>query len=693
MSRIDFPAVVRLAALTFVLACAGQSATLAQFDFSTDISSFGSEGSTEVEVSLQFVPASGSSPAQLSVTAVIPEGFHLYSMDQGALPDNGGGPMATTLQISPDSPVKLLGEWQPSKAPHTRVDNEIWVGLEIREYDGQITWTAPVELVAGAQSQVTVDLEGQICNPNTCIPIEETAQLQVDTGGPASDANPSAKSLPQQEFSGSPDSYDLSRIELQDSEEKSILYYLITAFIGGIVLNIMPCVLPVIGLKVMSFVQQAGQSRAQALILNCWYSLGIIAVFLILGSLAVTLKLRMGDQFSNAGFNLSLIGIVFAMALSLLGVWEIPIPGFVGSHKAMSAADREGPLAALLKGVLTTLLATPCLGPFMATALAWAVKQPVWVTYSVFGSVGLGMASPYLLIGAFPNLVNFLPKPGAWMETFKQVTGFILMLTVVWLMSFIDSALVVPTVLMLVGISIGCWWVSRTSVTASTTDKFFSWATAGLLILISVMGSFGLLGPVMEERFQEEVAAYALEEVDKKTGELANKLADVESTEQLQELTAEFANSSAEDTGEPWQPFNLEKLGRIAVQEGRTVMVDFTADWCTNCKALEKFVLKTKPVEEEIARASIVTMEADYTKKPPEIRATLDALGAAGVPVIAIFPASDPYKPIVFADGVYTQEDLVEAIAVATNQGLRTPDAPSIGQTSLTRSTAAEPRY
>ncbi len=244
--------------------------------------------------------------------------------------------------------------------------------------------------------------------------------------------------------------YDIDRIQLRESNEGSLVYYLLTAFLGGIILNVMPCVLPVIGLKLMSFIQQAGESRHRALVLNLWYSAGIVAVFLALAGVPIVASMagnqfNWGDQFGSSAFTIALAAIVFAMALSLLGLWEIPIPGFVGSGVLMDAAHREGAPAAFLKGMLTTVLATPCTGPYMVAGITWALKQSPQVTLLVFLALGLGMASPYLLVGAFPGLIRFLPKPGVWMETFKKSMGLVLLATVVWLLSALDPSLLLPT--------------------------------------------------------------------------------------------------------------------------------------------------------------------------------------------------------------------------------------------------------
>jgi thiol:disulfide interchange protein len=425
------------------------------------------------------------------------------------------------------------------------------------------------------------------------------------------------------------DHYELSRITLDSSSRGSLSYYLAIAFVGGLILNLMPCVLPVIGLKVMSFVEQTGKSRTHALVLNLWFAAGIVSVFVLLGVLAVVFKLSWGAQFGSTAFNVVVAAVVFAMALSLLGVWEVPIPGFFGSGSVNSAAAKEGPLGAYLKGVVTTVLATPCTAPFMASAVAWAVAQTVPTTLAVFATLGIGMASPYVLVGVFPELLRFLPKPGPWMETFKQVSGFVLLGTVVFILSFIDALAVVPTLALLLGIAVACWRVARTPLTAEYGERMKAWAYAGAIVAVFGLISFGGL--------------------------------------------YRMATSSS-DTA--WQPFSLEKLKQVAVDEGRTVLVDFSAEWCLNCKFFERTVLHTKPVEQAIAGSGAVTMYGDFTKYPPEIEQTIKALGANGVPVIAIFPGDAPYEPIVFRGG-YTSEKLIAALDRAKSRGVKTASRPS----------------
>ena len=721
-------------ALCLLLANGSQSAQ-AQFKFSPGSDGGFGRSSAEVSLEAQFTPPAAGRPALLFVTAHIADGFHVYAMDQGVLPD-GGGPMAASITLASNGAARLAGRWRPIQAPHVHVDNQIWTGLELREHTGLVTWYAPLELTSAADpASLTLQgkVAGQACNPQTCIPFEQSFTARLGTGvalppgvdvsaltseafpsqaasadsqaivrsaPPTAERGPLAKSFSTETplTSSSPSSseavYDLSRVTFEKGQDKSLIYYLVIAFFGGVILNVMPCVLPVIGLKVMSFVHQAGKSRAHAWALNVWYSAGIVAVFLVLATLAVTLQLGWGGQFGSAQFNIALIAIVYAMALSMLGLWEIPIPGFVGSSSALEMADREGPSAAFLKGVLTTLLATPCTGPFMATALAWAVKQPTWTTYSVFGVLGLGMASPYLLVGAFPELIRFLPKPGAWMETFKKIMGLVLLATVVWLMTFLEAPLVVPTVAFMVGIAAVCWWVSQTPVTASFSQKLYGWTVAGLLTMLVAMGSYGwLYKRVMLPRFEKKIAEYAEQQIEAQRQRLVQDLSRAQSDEQLRQIAAQLAANTAGDD-QPWQRFSLAKLGQLTLHEGRTVLVDFSADWCLTCKTLEKFVLKTRDVEKALAEANVVTMEADYTRKPEPVDRAIKALGGVGVPLIAIFPAADPYHPIVFSDGKYTKAALIDAIAQATGQSMLPEAVNSLDSSaaSLTQALGREPR-
>ena len=172
------------------------------------------------------------------------------------------------------------------------------------------------------------------------------------------------------------------------------------------------------------------------------------------------------------------------MGLSFLGVWEIPIPGLAGSGRAAEMAKQEGIGGAFFKGVLTTILATPCSGPGLATALTWSATKPPHLVYLVFTFMGLGMAMPYLVIGAFPRLIRFIPKPGAWMDTFKQLMGFVLMGTVVYMFTMLAPEHVIPTLALIFALWAGCWCIGRTTPVVGLLKKLIEWVGAGDIVTV-----------------------------------------------------------------------------------------------------------------------------------------------------------------------------------------------------------------
>ncbi len=438
--------------------------------------------------------------------------------------------------------------------------------------------------------------------------------------------------------------FDVSKLKVQDDVANYPLSIILPiAFVGGFILNFMPCVLPVVGLKILSFVNQAGSHKSRIFALNLAYAVGMLAVFLVLATLAVVLGLGWGQQFNYEAFNITLAAVVFAMALSFLGVWEIPVPGFVGSEKAGDLAQMEGYTGAIFKGMLTTVLATPCSGPGLATALAWSANKPPHLVYLVFFVIGLGMAFPYLVIGLNPRLLRWLPKPGAWMDTFKQAMGFVLLGTVVYLFTFIPVPFLVPTFALLMGLWAACWWFGRIDPFAEFDVRLRGWIVSGTIALAVGWFAFGWLARVTHERF--EIA------VDRVLGERSAVLAE---------------KKVEKPTGEElaWQPYSQAKLEAL-LAEKKTVMVDFTADWCFTCKTLEATVLNTNDVRATIERQGVVPLVADWTTRDPQMTELLTVLaGRPNVPVLAIFPASRPNEPIVITGG-YTKASLLAKLEEA----------------------------
>lgn len=634
----------------------------------------------------------------LLLEAKIETGWHIYSITQGP-----GGPVPTRIAVTTPAQVKLVGGFAVFP-PAEKHEEAAFPGIVVESHKGTVHWASRLQWEgASREDWANMTLEGtflsQPCDANSCLPprsqpfsarYTETPPVAKDilvrlgeliasgqtsekpqtsspqtgeaekeratSGGPV-EGKKSGDLLPWLPFSlerfrwfvGPEFSPDKLKITLF-SDSTSIWYLLIqmaAGFLGGIILNVMPCVLPVIGLKLFSFIQQAGESRWKAFMLNVWYSLGLLSVFLLLALLAITLQFGWGHLFRLPGFNVFMAALVFTMALAFLGIWTIPIPGFVGSGKAVELAQREGIAGAFFKGVLTTFLATPCTGPFMGSALAWAFTQTPTTILLVFMSVGLGMASPYLVVGAFPALIRFLPKPGPWMEVFERVMGFVLLATVLFILTFLDWPYVVPTVGLLFAIWAACWWVEQAALTGMAVKKLRAWIGGIVLVALAWMLLFpgipagesrigGLLS-VMEYRFQQRVRELAMRSSPGGTESLVGPRIDGES---------------------------LANLATTGSGGGFTVLVECTADWCLTCKTLEATVLNTRPVQEAIRQNRVVLLKADWTHEAPEVTQFLNWLGFQQVPVVAIFPADRPNEPIIFT-GWYTQRDILRALQQA----------------------------
>lgn len=576
---------------------------------------------------------------KLVIAAEPAAGWHIYELSDKA-PASAVGARPTLLVLTDASGLKN-GPAIPSVPAEA---DEI---SSVRIHEEPVTWT--VELKAeSAAKRGPLTIEGllgyQICTAQNCQnPSALGFSAQVMVGAQTVDGNAPLKFDPKHKYNevqklvkqpaatsraagskggGKTSSLDPNQFKPAglSAGSASLARMMGFGFLGGLILNVMPCVLPVIGLKILSFFEQSGHSRSRAFFLNLWYSLGMLSVFMVLATIPVVLRrwfgldFGWGQQFSYVGFNVTLAALVFAMALSFLGVWEIPIPGFVGGSTASQLASKEGFTGAFTKGAITTVLATPCSGPYLGTALGFALAQPPAVIYLMFASIGLGMASPYLVIGAFPQLLRWLPKPGAWMDTFKQVMGFVLLGTVVYLMRLVRPDYFIPTLALLFGIWAGVWLIGRTPLYAELPAKLRSWG-AGIAVA-GIIGAFAFqwLGP-------------------------------------------------AGGDGLAWRRFSLEELTQLTA-DGKTVMLDFTADWCPNCKFLEHTVLNTTETKEFVERHGIVPMVADLTEYPAEEQELLNRLGAKTIPFMAIFPAGRPNEPIVLPD-VYTRGTLFEKLEQA----------------------------
>lgn len=584
----------------------------------------------------------GSKDAIIELTLTLPQGYHTYAVTQpkvdGAAPSKIA--LAQTKETDKAEGLRLVGDWIPTTQPKVVTEK----GVKFLEHFDVVTWRAKASISDGIDVKAIaarLKFSGTWCDEDSCRPLDQS--IDVAYAGEASAPQDLATST--QSATTPPTHYAVQGAEVEQPFGMIVLF----ALAGGFILNFMPCVLPVIGLKVASFVEQAGERRSRVILLNVCYSLGLLAVFMVLATLAAFFSFGWGQQNQSAVFNIVMACVVFAMGLSMIGVWEIPIPGLAMSTSANKLSQTEGPQGAFFKGVLTTVLAVPCSGPGLTTALTYCQNKPPAVIYLVFAFLALGMATPYLLIGAFPAAIRFLPKPGEWMETFKQVMGFVLLGTVVFLLSYIQLHYVVPTVALLFGIWMACWWFGRVPAWESRRKRYSAALISTGMIAVIAFVCFNWLDDVMLERTEK----YALRVADQVKQRLES-------------------GETKSDDKLAWKPFTPQKLGELTSNR-KPVMVDFTADWCLTCKTLEKTVLNTKAVKDAVQQYEVETLMADWTEPNDEIAGMLSKLGSKEIPVLAIFPADDPTRPIVLK-GFYTQQALIDSLKKAAKPTSDSPE-------------------
>jgi thiol:disulfide interchange protein/DsbC/DsbD-like thiol-disulfide interchange protein len=387
--------------------------------------------------------------------------------------------------------------------------------------------------------------------------------------------------------------------------------FLLFGFIGGFILNLMPCVLPVISLKIFGFIQQAGQDRKKVLRSGLAFIAGIFVWFIGLALLLIALKaaghqITWAAQFTNPYFVLFLAVIVLVFALNLFGVFEISPPQFVMRFAGEAGHGNAG---SFFQGIFATVLATPCTAPFLGTALGFAFTQSAAVIFSMFVAIAAGMSAPYFFLSAQPAWLRFLPKPGAWMERVKQFMGFVLLATLLFLLYVLgvqrgtDAVIWASSFLLIV--SIACW-IKGSFVVPVASFATRSIALVVMLVLVIASG-FYFIG----EKFR------------------ASHLA--------------TASQSSSD----WQPFTPERL-QTEIAQGRSVFVDFTAAWCITCKFNEATVLESAAVREAFKRNGIVKLKADWTNADPAITKILQQFGRPGVPFYVLYSAGK--SPITFPE-------------------------------------------
>ena len=392
------------------------------------------------------------------------------------------------------------------------------------------------------------------------------------------------------------------------------------AFIGGLILNLMPCVLPVLSLKVLGFVRDSANDEGGAWRHGLAFTMGVLSFFWILALALLALRaggeqVGWGFQLQSPAFVVFLACLFFAIGLNLFGVFEIG-QGLTAAGQA--TVGKSGLAGSFWSGALATVIATPCTAPFMGSALGFTLDQPAWVSLTVFTSLGLGMASPYLVLSLFPALVRFVPKPGEWMETFKQVMGFPIMATVIYLVWLFGRQTGLNAVGLLLGglllIALGAWIYGRGALPPSGR-RVWANVMAAVFVLIGLALGFSQAQASPQTRSEGGVQV---------------------------------------EHGIAWEPFSPARVAELRAA-GTPVFIDFTADWCLTCQVNEA-VAFTDEVRERFEQEGVAMLKADWTLRDDVITQALAGYGRRGVPVYVLYgrdPGAEPHLlPEVLSPGI-----------------------------------------
>jgi thiol:disulfide interchange protein/DsbC/DsbD-like thiol-disulfide interchange protein len=397
------------------------------------------------------------------------------------------------------------------------------------------------------------------------------------------------------------------------------------AFLGGMVLNLMPCVFPVVSLKILAFMQHSGDEPRRVRLHGLSFAGGVLVAFWILAALLLALRaageeIGWGFQLQSPAFVAAMAFLLFALGLSLAGVMDIG----TSLTRVGGSAGRGGYRTSALNGMLATVVATPCTAPFMGAALGFALTQSAMAALLIFTALGAGMAAPYVALSLWPALLRFLPRPGSWMVRFKQLMAFPLFATVAWLVWVFGHQTGVDGILrLLLGLTLlgaaawvwGSWSTPAGSSLTRATARIFAVALLAVGFMLSVAA--------------EPVSSEVRTSVEGPSG-----------------------------SGVQWEPWSEARVAQLRA-EGRPVFINFTAAWCLTCKVNERIAFSSAEVNRIVGERNIAMLKADWTNRDAAITRALGSFGRSGVPMYVLYEsdslASPRLLPEILSPGILTE--------------------------------------
>jgi thiol:disulfide interchange protein DsbD len=582
---------------------------------------------------------------------VLDPGWHIYGNPKGPGP---GLPTILEVTSLPEGFAADPARFLPAeKFLEPDLDPDEWVWAYKKKTSIYVRLSTPGNLSSG-DHQVQLHLRALLCREGLCMPYKTdlTTTLTIVSGPEAAGTIPlqvrkniglthvaESKATLAPSFSASTPLKPIEELSVQPGEIPelhprpvlpslevgSMVKAALFALLAGFILNFMPCVLPVVSLKVLGFVQQSQESGRRVAFMGLSFAAGIFAVFLVLAALASFAGYGWGELFQKQSFLITMIGLVFAMSLCLFGVFQLPIPHFA-TDRTQTSAQRHGYVESFYKGTLATFLATPCSGPLLGGAMAWTLRQPPIQIFTVFSCLGLGMAAPYVVMSFFPNTLRWLPRPGNWLIHFERLMGFALLATVIYLLTVLPEHMTVGVILFCFFLAIGFYiWGKMTTLSDSTRRRLIIRLAA---VIIMVVGGWVSLDIVPSVARNVELVS---------------------------------------EKSQKWEPYTDTKLLEAA-RKNRWVVVDFTADWCPNCLLVEKTVLHNRTVAETFRKHDALLLKADLTVENPPAKRLLQKMGSRSIPFLAFFPPGEHFWQPYFLRDLYRTQDVLQVFEIATGE-------------------------